>query len=391
MIEDRVGGHGHEQADEAADHRPERQHHADDQGAEVPGHAGGHRRQITLGLDGEVAEGDRQEHDRFPGQPAGEGRQEQVNRAEGQPDRAADREDPPAPRALAGGGFLFLHVLRQGHDALRADRRHREGQLLHVAGGPEERVADEHDAQLADDELEDHQGDRHEPVHAEETALAVGSGIGRRRKPGGNLPGQAEGGRGLAAREELVPEQSAGAAGGGGHHGAGHEEEDEDFRAFELLLGAAGHLDEEDHGDPLRRRPDPLAGQQAHVDGPGHHEEADEDRSGQGGPVEPFLEGGRRRHRAAEFLQLPVLFFDGFSHLSALVLLRCRICHSCARCSAFFRYESIVSGASERQMRNCLRRSSRKSLLRRCQSLGSPDWRTSRRATSSIPGISLGR
>ncbi len=59
--EERVGDDRQQQADKAANHREERQHHADDELPQVQREACRHGRQEAAGLGREVDEGDRQD------------------------------------------------------------------------------------------------------------------------------------------------------------------------------------------------------------------------------------------------------------------------------------------------------------------------------------------
>ncbi len=81
-IEDRIGDDGDDQADKAADNRPERQDHADEHQPEIELDTGGHGRQVALGIAGQVEPGDGDEADRFGKEQAGQGRQEDIEKAE---------------------------------------------------------------------------------------------------------------------------------------------------------------------------------------------------------------------------------------------------------------------------------------------------------------------
>ena len=65
-------------------------------------------------------------------------------------------------------------------------------------------------------------------------------------------------------------------------------------------------LDEQDHRDPLCGGPNTHAGQQSHVDGPGHHHHGYEQGAQKRRPAEPLFEGRGDLHYTAEFLEFSI-------------------------------------------------------------------------------------
>ena len=69
--------------------------------------------------------------------------QEQIDETKGETKGAADGEHAPAPGVFVILVVLGFNVFRHGHDTLRTDRGHREGELLHIGRDTEEAVAED--------------------------------------------------------------------------------------------------------------------------------------------------------------------------------------------------------------------------------------------------------
>ena len=304
MVEDRVGDEGDDQSDEGTDHAPVRHDHAADEIAEGPVDTGGDGGQVLSGLVREVGERDGEDLDGRTGQGTGDDGEEQIDETEGQSQSAADGEHAPAPGVFGVLVVLGFNVFRHGHDTLRADRSHREGEFFHIGRDTEEAVAEDQVGELSDEGADEHHGDRRQPVDVEEGALRVGVGCERWRVPAGEQIRDAVGGGGVRLDEELMPEEAA--CRGRAHQGAGHVEQDEDFGFVQIAVGAFRDFDEEDDGNPLGGAADALTGQQAHVDGARHHQQGDEYGSEQGGPAEALLERGGDFHDFSELIKFRV-------------------------------------------------------------------------------------
>jgi hypothetical protein len=318
--QDRVGDHGEDHAAEGADHCPERQHHPEDHHPEIEreGDRGGW--QDTGSLLRVVLEWERKDGDGPVQHRPGDGRNADVDGAERESDDGADGEHPPAPGLALGLAchhvpptrrqFLLL-LLGKRQDALRAHRRHRERQLLDVAGQPEQPVAQHHVVEPADHHGEDHQPNGWQPLPHEQRSTFQHGGV-TGYDPAGQLLRDAGRARRVGLHEELGPdrpEPSLEVALGHGrrdHDGAREVEQSEDLGAPEVLVGTPRHLDEEDHGDPLGCRPDRHSGDQGHVDGPGHHQHGHEQRAQERSPAEAGLERARRLHLSPKLGELVV-------------------------------------------------------------------------------------
>lgn len=100
VVEDRVGDDGDKQADKAADDRPEGQYHTDEHEAEIKLDAGGHGRQVGLGVASQIQPGDGDEADGFGEKESGQGRQKHIEESEHQADHRPDGKHPPLPVTL---------------------------------------------------------------------------------------------------------------------------------------------------------------------------------------------------------------------------------------------------------------------------------------------------
>ena len=102
----------------------------------------------------------------------------------------------------------------------------------------------------------------------------------------------------------LVPEQPRK---GRSHCRSGHIIEDEDLLLAQPGVGALGNLGKEDDGDPPGCRANAGADHQSQVHGTGHHQKADEDRSDNGLPPEPFFKLLGRRQEITVLLEFLIL------------------------------------------------------------------------------------
>ena len=165
-VEHRIGHQGDDQSHQTADNRPERQHHADEDQAQVQLDPRGHRRQEIFGMPGQLDPGNGDQADGLGEQQIGNRGQQDVNGAKHETDHAADGEKPPFPALL-----LVFRGLRQGHGAQSPHRRHGKRQLFHIGSDAVKGIAQAELIDTLDDLGADQKQNRDEPVAVKKSAF----------------------------------------------------------------------------------------------------------------------------------------------------------------------------------------------------------------------------
>ena len=130
-------------------------------------------------------------------------------------------------------------------------------------------------------------------------------GTNRRRDPFRDVLGNAKTSRGLRLHEILVPHQLPKRP--AGQHGAaddasqaaGNVVDQVNLLARQRGKGTPRQLGKQDDGHPLGGRTERCAGNQAHVNGTGHHDKADEERPGHSAHGKALAEARRGLHQVA--------------------------------------------------------------------------------------------
>ena len=130
-------------------------------------------------------------------------------------------------------------------------------------------------------------------------------GTNRRRDPLRDVLGNAKAGRGLRLHEVLVPHQlpkrparQHGAANDAGQ-ATGNVVDQVNLLARQRGKGTPRQLGKQDDGHPLGSRAERCAGNQAHINGTGHHDKADEERPGHGAHSKALAKARRGLHQVA--------------------------------------------------------------------------------------------
>ncbi len=282
FVENRVRDEGEEEADPAADHGPEGEHHADKQQSQIELNAGGNGREEVFGDMGELDPGNGENLDGFRKDHPRSRREQHVERPEDEADHPPDGKDAPLPAGgVPFGGF------GQGHIAKGTDGSHREREFLDIGSQPVESVAETEVVNGGNDFKADHQQDRNQPIAVEKGAIDKGIGTEHRGHPGRDVLSQPQHSRRLGLYQILVPEQSRERR---SHCRPRHVIEDEDLLLAQSGVGAFGDFGKEDDRDPPGCRSNTRADHQSEVHGTGHHQETDKNCPDDGLPPEPVLE-----------------------------------------------------------------------------------------------------
>ena len=297
--QDRIGRDGDDHADQAADHRPEREHHSDEQEGQIQLNSRRHRRQHPVRIVRQFDPGYRDEADRFHEQQAGNGGQEHINGAERQADHPADGKNPPLPALL-----LVLGRFGKGHRPQGSHRCHGKRQLFDVRGDAIESVPQSETIDALDELGTEEQKDRYQPVPVKKVPLHQGFRIRQRGDPARNKLRQPEHAGGIGLHQVLIPQQPLKRR---GHGGAGHVVEQKNFLLLQFGVGPLGHFREQDDGHPTGSRTDTGADHELQVHAAGHHQEADENGSDDGLPVKPFFKMVRGFEQIPIFLEFLIV------------------------------------------------------------------------------------
>ena len=178
---------------------------------------------------------------------------------------------------------MRLIAFGQGSGSLGGHRSQREGHALRVRSDAEQQVPEAEPLRPRQHLPGDQERRGEEPVPVQEVPFDNCGRIRRRRDPGRYLPGDSEHLTDLGLDEVLVPDQA------GERSSRQHDAPDYvrqaagDVIQYIYLLFAQGsertpcYLGKQDDGNPLGGGSETRTGNQAHVDSPGHHQEADEE------------------------------------------------------------------------------------------------------------------